>query len=54
MSIKKDSIPRIIINEISYDLLSNPLFNITPRSKEMMPMPFVTNDAVISIQQLKL
>lgn len=54
MSIKKDSVPRIMINEISYDLLNNPLFSIKPRSKEMMPMPFVTNDAVISIQQLKL
>lgn len=54
MSIKKDLVPKITINEISYDLLTNPLFNITPRSKEMMPMPFVTNDAVISIQQLKL
>ncbi|MDT7831451.1 M20/M25/M40 family metallo-hydrolase [Flavobacteriaceae bacterium S356] len=54
MSVKKDSVPRIIINEISYDLLSNPLFNIKPRSKDMMPMPFVTNDAIISIQQLKL
>ena len=37
----------IIINEISYDLLANSLFDIKPRTKEMMPMPFVTNDAVI-------
>jgi hypothetical protein len=37
----------IIINEISYDLLSNGLFDIKPRTKEMMPMPFVTNDAII-------
>ena len=37
----------IIINEISYDLLSNSLFDIKPRTNEMMPMPFVTNDAII-------
>lgn len=37
----------IIINEISYDLLANSLFDIKPRTKEMMPMPFVTNDAII-------
>jgi general stress protein CsbA len=54
MSIPKDSIPEISINEISYDLLENPLFTITPRSDDMMPMPFVTNDAVISIQKLKI
>lgn len=37
----------IIINEISYDLLANSLFDIKPRTKEMMPMPFITNDAII-------
>ncbi len=36
-----------ILNEISNDLLTNPKFNIKPRSEIMMPMPFVTNDAII-------
>ncbi len=37
----------IILNEISYDLLDNPNFSIVKRTEEMMPMPFVTNDAII-------
>jgi len=42
------------IIESSFDLLSNPLFTIEPRTNIMMPMPFVVNDAVITVQQLKL
>ncbi|ARV07093.1 hypothetical protein BTO04_10515 [Polaribacter sp. SA4-10] len=44
----------VILNEISYDLLENPNFNLTPRTDEMMPMPFVTNDAIIISKKLKL
>lgn len=44
----------IILNEVSYDLLTNPNFSINPRSEEMMPMPFVTNDAIIISKKLKL
>lgn len=43
-----------ILNEISYDLLSDPNFSINPRSEEMMPMPFVTNDAIIISKKLKI
>lgn len=46
--------PTIMINEISYDLLQNSLFNIQPRTNEMMPMPFVTNDAIMCTQKLQL
>jgi hypothetical protein len=46
--------PNLKIIESSFDLLSNPLFSVTPRTKEMMPMPFVTNDAIITIQKIKL
>lgn len=35
------------IKESSFDLLEHPLFSITKRKKEMMPKPFVLNDAVI-------
>ncbi|APZ45822.1 hypothetical protein BW723_05710 [Polaribacter reichenbachii] len=44
----------IVLNEISYDLLTNPNFSINPRSEEMMPMPFVTNDAIIISKKLKI
>ena len=46
--------PNLSIIESSFDLLTNDLFTITPRTNEMMPMPFVTNDAVITIQKIKL
>ncbi|MEN8966414.1 MAG: M20/M25/M40 family metallo-hydrolase [Polaribacter sp.] len=44
----------IILNEISCDLLSNKNFNIKPRTEAMMPMPFVTNDAIIISKKLSL
>ena len=44
----------IILNEISYDLLENQDFSIQPRSEKMMPMPFVTNDAIIISKKLKI
>ena len=53
-SLKKSETFEIIINEISYDLLTNKAFSLTPRSEEMMPMPFVTNDAIIVTKKLKL
>ena len=53
-SIKKEEKLEIMINEISYDLLTNKAFSLTPRSEEMMPMPFVTNDAIIVTKKLHL
>ena len=53
-TIDKNSIPDISLIESSFDLQTNPLFKIQPRTNEMMPMPFVTNDAVITIQKIKL
>jgi hypothetical protein len=53
-SVNKDEKLNIILNEISYDLLTNLNFSINPRSKEMMPMPFVTNDAIIISKKLKI
>ena len=52
-SVLKDDDLDIILNEISYDLLKNPKFSISPRTEEMMPMPFVTNDAIIITKKLK-
>jgi len=37
----------IDILEAKYDLFTNSQFNIKPRSKIMMPMPFVLNDATV-------
>ncbi|WP_299668401.1 M20/M25/M40 family metallo-hydrolase [uncultured Polaribacter sp.] len=42
----------LILNEISYDLLTNKNFNLIPRTAAMMPMPFVTNDAIIITTKL--
>ena len=53
-TINKNSIPNVSLIESSFDLQTNPLFKIQPRTNEMMPMPFVTNDAIITIQKLKL
>ncbi len=53
-TIDKNTALDVVINEVSYDLLTNPNFSINPRSEEMMPMPFVTNDAIIISKKLKL
>jgi hypothetical protein len=39
--------------ESSFDLMTNPLFGITPRKSWMIPTPFVLNDAVIIRQKIK-
>jgi hypothetical protein len=44
----------LILNEVSYDLLTNKNFNLKPRAANMMPMPFVTNDAIIISKKLDL
>ncbi|OSY88820.1 hypothetical protein WH52_03905 [Tenacibaculum holothuriorum] len=54
LTIDENEKPNITLNEISYDLLNNTELNIKPRSENMMPMPFVTNDAIISSRKLKL
>jgi len=35
------------ILEVKYDLFTNPLFSVKPRTNIMMPMPFVLNDATV-------
>ena len=44
----KDQKLNFTLNEISNDLLTHPSFNLKFRDEKMMPMPFVTNDAIIS------
>ncbi|WP_282074067.1 M28 family peptidase [Polaribacter atrinae] len=53
-SVLKEAELDIVMNEISYDLLENNHFSIISRTEEMMPMPFVTNDAIIISKKLKL
>jgi len=47
MEIPKGSNPKLQLLEVSYDLLTHPLFKKEPRSSTMMPTPFVINDAII-------
>jgi hypothetical protein len=47
MELPKNQIPKFNLFEISFDLLDNPSFNIKPRNEDMMPTPFVINDAII-------
>ena len=54
MSISKEISPVFYLNEVSYDLLNNPLFDLESRTDVMMPMPFVTNDAIITTQTISL
>lgn len=46
--------PSFIMYETSYDLFESMAFDITPRTKIMMPMPFVINDAIIIKKQINL
>jgi hypothetical protein len=39
--------------EASFDLMSNPLFDVKKRSTAMMPAPFVLNDAVILKKRIR-
>jgi hypothetical protein len=41
------------VMESSFDLMVNPLFEMTPRESWMMPTPFVLNDAVIITQKIR-
>ncbi len=47
MQFHKDSLPELTIYESSYDLLDNALFSIPSRNKDMIPKPFVINDAIV-------
>lgn len=52
-SIDKNSLFDMDLIESSFDLLTNPLFNISKRANWMMPTPFVLNDAVVIKQKIK-
>ena len=52
-SISTKSVLDMSLLESSFDLMNNPLFTMTKRSSEMMPMPFVLTDAVVIQQKIK-
>lgn len=52
-SIEKTAVFDMDVIESSFDLLTNPLFNIKKRANWMMPTPFILNDAVIIKQKIK-
>jgi hypothetical protein len=51
--IKKSVLFDMQLLESSFDLMSNPLFRVTPRAPWMMPTPFVLNDAVVLRKRIK-
>jgi hypothetical protein len=51
--INKSSVFDMDLIESSFDLMTNPLLQIKPRSDWMMPTPFVLNDAILIQQKIK-
>ena len=51
--INKSSIFDMDLIESSFDLMTNPLLKVKPRSDWMMPTPFVLNDAILIQQKIK-
>lgn len=49
----KDSILELTLYEASNDLLAHPDFSIPERPKSSIPMPFVLNDAILTIKTLR-
>ena len=47
LSLPNNVKPHLELNEIAFDLLSNSKANVSPRSNDMIPKPFVVNDATI-------
>lgn len=49
----KDSVLELTLYEASNNLLSHPDFSIPERPKNSIPMPFVLNDAILTIKTLR-
>ncbi|SHI60800.1 M20/M25/M40 family metallo-hydrolase [Pseudozobellia thermophila] len=43
----------LTLYEASNDLLEHPLFDIPKRPEQTMPMPFVVNDAILTVQRMR-
>ena len=46
--------PIFKVLEYGFDLMSNPLLNVMPRAKNMMPKPFINTDAVINKKTFRI
>ena len=53
LEVPKDKEFELTIYEASNDLLDNALFTIPERKEDQIPMPFVLNDAILTIQKVK-
>lgn len=51
--VHKDSMPHLELLEVSHDLLKHPVLNVSERGEDMIPKPFVINDAIIVKSTLK-
>jgi hypothetical protein len=54
LGISPDSPLELTFYEASNDLLQHPAFSIPPRPATEIPMPFVLNDAILTIQKLTI
>ena len=52
-NVPASSVLDLNLMESSFDLMSNPQFQIVKRANWMMPTPFVLNDAVVIMQKIK-
>lgn len=53
LTLPKNEKLELTFYEASNDLLQNPLFKVPERPTNSMPMPFVLNDAIITVSSLK-
>ena len=54
LTLPKDSIFTLLLYESSNDLLGHDLFSIPPRPENTIPMPFVLNDAIMTISTCEI
>ena len=54
LSVEKGMHPTIQLYEAGYELFSNPQLKVPPREEDMIPRPFVLNDAVVLKSSFKL
>ncbi|WP_348823646.1 M28 family peptidase [Flavobacterium aestuarii] len=52
-TINRATVLNMNVMESSFDLMTNPLFNMSARQDWMMPTPFVLNDAVVITQKIR-
>ena len=53
LTISKDTPLELTLYEASNDLLDNEFFTVTTRPKDLIPMPFVLNDAILVIKTIR-